>query len=78
MTVTDDITHRRFLVDTGAQVSVLPATSPSHLWSRNARPPPLQAANGSVIWTYGYATSVLSLAGRQYHARFVIASVQRP
>ena len=46
-----DKSSRRFLVDTGAQISVIPATP----FDKNAGPsgPPLQAANGTSILTYG-------------------------
>ena len=43
----DNITKRRFLVDTGAEVSVIPATG---LETRTRQPgPPLLAANGSAM-----------------------------
>ncbi|GFO27668.1 retrovirus-related pol polyprotein [Plakobranchus ocellatus] len=44
-------TGHRFLVDTGAQVSVIPPT-----WfdkHHGQRGPPLQSANGTSITTYG-------------------------
>ena len=47
----DSVSKRQFLIDTGAEVSVLPATG---LDTRTRKPgPPLLAANGSTIRTYG-------------------------
>ena len=74
--VTDTRTGRRFLVDTGAQVSVIPAT-----W-RDKRTGPseqtLKAANGSTISAYNVRESVIHLNGRAYSARLITANVQQP
>ena len=56
----DSVSKRQFLVDTGAEVSVLPATG---LDTRTKQPgQPLLAANGSSICTYG--TRKLTLCWR--------------
>ncbi|KAK3734923.1 hypothetical protein RRG08_038947 [Elysia crispata] len=47
--VTDSISKRCFLIDTGAQVSVTPSSKPDK--KTGSRGPPLQAANGSIITT---------------------------
>lgn len=74
--VCDSQSGRRFLVDTGAEVSVLPATG---LDTRIGEPgPSLKAANGSTINTYGVHTTQLRFASRQYKWDFVIADVARP
>lgn len=74
--VTDNNTRRRFLVDTGAQISVYPATR----YDRQAgvAGPPLLAANGSKIKTFGKKTMSLCFGPTQYNWSFVIADVERP
>ncbi|GFS16759.1 transposon Ty3-G Gag-Pol polyprotein [Elysia marginata] len=52
--LTDLNTGRRFLVDTGAQVSVIPPTWFDRHHGQHG--PPLQAANGTSISTYGSRT----------------------
>ena len=50
--VTDPLTRHRFLIDTGAEVSVLPATSADH--RRPSQPEhTLGAVNGSSIASFG-------------------------
>ena len=74
--VTDSISKRCFLVDTGAQVSVTPA---SKLDKKNEpRGPPLQAANGSIITTYGTRFVCLRFGQRNFQARLIAADVSRP
>ncbi len=72
----DSITKQPFLVDTGAEVSVLPATS---LEKRTMSPGPhsLRAANGTSIWTYGYRNVTLHIASNIYNWSFLIANVSR-
>ena len=65
-----------FLVDTGAQVSVIP---PTLVDKRFATPQEsLQAANGTSIATYGQRNTILRLGSHSYSARLVIADVKRP
>ena len=72
----DSISKRQFLVDTGAEVSVLPATG---LDTRTRQPgPPLLAANGSSIRTYGTRRLSFHFASNTYHWNFIIADVTRP
>ena len=72
----DSITKRQFLVDTGAEVSVLPATG---LETRTQHPgPSLTAANGSSIRTYGTRTLPLQFTSNKYRWKFIIADVTRP
>ena len=61
--VRDDNTNIRFLVDTGAEYSVLPA--PPADSGRGPRGLDLQAANNSSIRTYGQRMLTLSLALRR-------------
>lgn len=74
--VTDHKSGRRFLVDTGAQVSVIPATW--HDKRAGACGQSLKAANGSSITTYGAQDTSISLNGHPYEVRLIIANVQRP
>ena len=75
--IKDPLTHHRFLVDTGAEVSVLPATS------ADRRHPPLpdrslSAVNGSSIATYGTRSLTVSLGlRRRFRWIFVVADVQQ-
>ena len=73
--ITDNI-GRRFLVDTGANVSVIPATP----FDKNTGPsgPPLQAANGTPIQTYRSRELHLCFNNRLYQARLIIVDVKRP
>ena len=75
--IKDPLTHHRFLVDTGAEVSVLPATS------ADRRHPPLpdrslSAVNGSSIATYGTRSLTVRLGlRRRFRWIFVVADVQQ-
>lgn len=74
--LSDAITKRQFLVDTGAEVSVLPATGLDRRTCKMG--PKLLAANGSPIRTYGTRTLSLHFACNTYRWKFVIADVSRP
>ena len=68
--VKDDISGRRFLIDTGALVSVFPA---SGLDTRSHRPSALlKADNGSTIHTNGDKLMTLSINGRKYIWKFIV------
>lgn len=71
--VQDQISGQRFLVDTGAAVSILPP-SPA---DKRAVPSAftLQAANGSAIPTYGNRRLTLTLRGRRFQWTFTVAKV---
>ena len=72
----DDISGRRFLVDSGAFVSVFPA---SGLDTRSHHPSALlEAVNGSKIRTYGHKQITLSINGRKYVWQFMVADVTQP
>ncbi len=72
----DKHSGRKFLVDTGAEVSVLPTTGLDTRMCQTGSS--LKAANGSSIQTYGVRTIQLHLASRQYKWPFIIADVSRP
>lgn len=74
--VTDRKTSTRFLVDTGADVSVLP-----RIWAKNATRTNrlLYAANHSEIVTYGERRLILDLGLRRDFAWiFIVANVTQP
>ena len=73
--VTDSISKRCFLVDTGAQVSVTIASKLDK--KTRSRGPPLQAANGSTIMTYGTRVVCLRFGQRNFQARLIAADVSR-
>ena len=67
--------RRAFLVDSGADVSVFPAsTSQKTSPSRSS----LQAANGSSIRTFGKKTISLALPGLSVVHKFFLADVDQP
>ena len=67
---------RRFLVDTGAELSVLP---PSGLHTRSAaRGESLVAANGSAIKTFGKCRTTMTFGSRRFDWEFVVAAVSQP
>ena len=72
----DTVSKRRFLIDTGAEVSVLPATG---MDTRTKIPgPPLLAANGSSIRTYGTHTLSIHLPSNTYQWTFLLADITPP
>ena len=74
--ISDLITGTRFLIDTGAQISVLP----SSLYKKEIEgDQKLYAANNTVIPTFGYRTINLNLGlGRKISWKFCIAEVPYP
>ena len=73
--LTDHASKTRFLIDTGAEVSVFPATSREKLESKQGQP--LVAANGSRIAVYGERNISLDIGfQRNYTWKFQIADVR--
>ncbi len=68
--------RHRFLLNTGADVSVLPASTLDKC--NNPKGRPLSAANSSKINTYGTRKISLQLCNRAYEWFFHIAAVERP
>ena len=69
--------RRSFLVDSGADVSVFPASASQkklHMSSAKC----LQAANGSSIKTFGKKNIFLSLPGLNVAHQFLLADVKKP
>ena len=75
--VNDNHSGRTFLIDTGAQVSLLPATTHAR---RHPSPtaPKLVAANGSSIASYGTQQTHVQLGKRKFTVTFIIADVRAP
>lgn len=78
----DERSGMSFLIDTGAQVSLLP---PNYAQRRSLSAqstvtgrPKLYAANGSHIQTFGLRSKKVSLCGNLFNVTFVIADVGRP
>ena len=76
LTLHDAKTNRAFLIDTGAEVSVVPAAE------HERQGAPLQkelvAANGSRIRCYGEKRLPLNVGTRRYEWNFLVADVRRP
>ncbi|XP_023211929.1 uncharacterized protein K02A2.6-like [Centruroides sculpturatus] len=74
--ITDRTSKVAFLIDTGADVSVYPA---SRLPKRCVEDYQLFAANGTAIKTYGYATITPDFSlRRNFTWRFIVADVTQP
>lgn len=74
--VWDRHSGRRFLVDTGAEVSVLPVTSRDKCSACHG--PALMAANHTSIRTYGHRSVPLHFGSRLFEWKFVLADVPQP
>ena len=76
MTIWDYASQRHFLVDSGADESVVPATAQDQTLPRSQS---LLAANGTEIATFGRRDLALSFApGHQVIQTFWVADVERP
>ena len=73
--ILDDASNVKFLVDSGADVSLIPP-SPDDV-KADHRGPPLVAANGSTIRSFGIRSLHLQLQGRKFHWSFVVADVRQ-
>ena len=74
--ITDRISGTRFLIDTGAEVSVLPPTKTD---KKNSSPYTLQAVNKSSIATFGEKSMTIDIGLRRaYIWIFIIAEVPFP
>lgn len=73
--VIDRKSRYRFLIDTGANISVIPRSKKGSTTNEYK----LYAANGSEIKTYGETTLILDVGlRRQYRWTFVVADVKQP
>ena len=74
--VWDSLSKRKFLVDTGAEISVVPATRFD--WLNGHSGASLLAANGSHISTFGTRTLTIQIPEGVFRWAFVVASVSQP
>lgn len=74
--VTDRLSGQRYLVDTGAAVSVVPTRSSDTASDKYGLQ--LCAANGAPIRTFGHRTVALLLHGQHYEWNFFVADVDQP
>lgn len=73
--VVDRQSKRRFLIDTGAEVSAIPATAEHRRASKCVQS--LQAVNGSSIATYGQRSLTLNLGLRRtFRWVFIVAAIE--
>uniref|UniRef100_A0A0L8HCM9 Peptidase A2 domain-containing protein n=1 Tax=Octopus bimaculoides TaxID=37653 RepID=A0A0L8HCM9_OCTBM len=72
----DRISGRRPLIDIGAEISMIPASSRD--LRHRKRSQPLTAANGSTIEAYGRRTLSLNIGPRKYTWAFTIVDVHQP
>ena len=73
--VTDTVTKRKWLVDGGAVLSIVPPTLSQRTAGKSSTQ--LQAANGTKISCYGVQEMVVSLADRQVRFPIHIADVKQ-
>ena len=76
LTLHDAKTNQAFLIDTGAEVSVVPASEQE--WQGAPWTKELVAANGSRIRCYGEKKLRLHVGPRVYEWTFLVAEVRRP
>ena len=74
--IQDTFSGRRFLCDSGAQSSILPATAAD--MRATGLGPPMKAANGTPIRTYGTRQVSLGFGGQKFTWDFVLADVSFP
>ena len=72
--VIDSNTGWKWLIDGGAVISILPASSSDK--SRGSTGACLQAANGTPIQTYGKTYLPIVIAGRTFHHECIVADVK--
>jgi hypothetical protein len=71
--LTDGITGRRFLIDTGASRSILPHSSAS-----TPSGPRLYTADDQPVATWGFQRLPVRFGNRQFHFPFLLAAVSTP
>ena len=76
LSVRELLSGRLFLADSGADVSVFPATASDKLASEGSCS--LRAANGTGIKTYGTSTRHLVFPNVSFSHKFILANVTRP
>ncbi len=71
--LTDELTNDRYLVDTGATLSIVP-------WNQNSSPsgPLLRGADGQTIPSWGFIQKTVQFQGKLFTATFLQAAVAGP
>ena len=72
----DKLSGRNFLIDTGAEISVIPASANDIRYGQRGQS--LAAANGTAIKSYGQRNLSLKFGSHQYEWKFMLADVNRP
>ena len=75
MYLLDHVSNTRFLVDSGAEVSLFPASTADK--ARGPHGPALIAANGSPIESYGTKQINISVKGRFFSWKFIICDISQ-
>ena len=75
MYLLDQVSNTRFLVDSGAEVSLFPATTADK--ARGPHGPALIAANGSPIKSYGTKQINISVKGRFFSWKFILCDISQ-
>jgi cleavage and polyadenylation specificity factor subunit 1 len=76
MKLEDTFTGRNYLVDSGAEICVFPASDADKKFNNDGEN--LLAANGSAIRTYGSRNLALQFGNSRFTQDFVLADVQQP
>ena len=76
--IQDRASGRSFLIDTGAEVSLIPASPADHRGAvSSTHSAPLVAANGTEIRTYGTCCLPLKLGNKCFQGSFIVADVNQ-
>jgi hypothetical protein len=73
ISLTNELTNDRFLVDTGATVCIVPCSS-----NNSPSGPLLKRANGKPIPSWGFITITFQIQGKMFTSSFLQASVAGP
>jgi hypothetical protein len=71
--LTDELTNNRYLVDTGATLSIVPCNQNS-----NPSGPLLRGADGQTIPSWGFIKKTVQFQGKLYTSSFLQAAVAGP
>jgi hypothetical protein len=71
--LTDELTNDRYLVDTGATLSIVPCTSNAGIFG-----PLLKGADGQPIPSWGFVSKTVQFQGKLFTTKFLQATVAGP
>ena len=76
--IQDRASGRSFLIDTGAEVSLIPASpADNHAANASTHSAPLMAANGTEIKTYGTRRIPLQFGNKHFQGSLIVADVNQ-